>query len=82
MSKPDRLLDVGPAMFGGYRVALMSGLRCDGQALFDTAADVAACAALMGVQVATSDDQVLEACKALGVATTVPPPVRQTSMAL
>lgn len=82
MSKPDRLLDVGVALFGGYRVALMTGLRCDGQALFDTAADVAACAALLGVQVATSDDQVAEACRALGIPTALPPPVRQEAMQL
>jgi len=80
--KPDRLLDVGPALFGGYRVALMTGLRCDGQALFESAQDVAACAALMGIAVLTCDDQVIQACKALNVATAVPPPVRQESMAL
>lgn len=80
--KADRFLDCGPALFSGYRVALMTGLRCDGQALFETANDVAACAALMGMAVLTSDDQVLAACRALGVATAVPPPVRQESMAI
>lgn len=73
MSKNDRFLDCGPALFGGYRVALMTNLRCDGQALFDTAADVAACAALLGVAVLTSDDRVVAACRALGVATALPP---------
>jgi len=80
--KPDRLLDVGPALFGGYRVALMSGLRCDGQALFESASDVAACAALMGIAVLTCDEAIIQACKALGIATALPPPVRQESMAL
>lgn len=82
MSKPDRVLDVGPALFGGYRVALLTGLRCDGQALFETAHDVAACAALMGVTVLTCDGQVADACKALGIATALPPPVRQEAMAI
>jgi len=80
--KLDRYLDVGPALFGGYRVALMTGMRCDGQALMDTAQDVAACAALMGLCVMTEDDQVLASCKALGVATASPPTVRQEALAL
>lgn len=78
-----RCFDVGPALFGGYRVALMTGLRCDGQALFDTAHDVASCARLCGVAVLTEDEAVLQACQALGVATAVPPPpVRQEAMAI
>lgn len=67
--KPDRCFDVGPALFGGYRVALMCGLRCDGQALFDTANDVAACAALLGMPVATCDESIIAACQALGEST-------------
>lgn len=80
MKPPARILDCGPALFGGFRVALLTGLRCDGQALFDTAHDVAAAAALMGLPVLTSDEMVIEACRALGVATAVPPPVRQEAM--
>jgi hypothetical protein len=80
--KAERLLDVGPALFGGYRVALLSGMRCDGQALIETANDVAACAALLGVRVLTSDERIVQACTALGVATALPPPVRQESMAI
>lgn len=72
--KAERLLDVGPALFSGYRVALMTNLRCDGQALFETANDVAAAAALLGVAVLTSDDAIIRACQALGVATALPPP--------
>jgi hypothetical protein len=72
--KPERLFDVGPALFGGFRVALMCGLRCDGQALFETAPDVAAAAALMGVAVLTSDEGIIDACRALGVDTALPPP--------
>lgn len=71
--KPDRVLDCGVALFGGYRVALLCGLRCEGQALFDTAQDVAACAALMGLCVLTSDESVVAACAALGVAVAAPP---------
>lgn len=82
MSTTDRFFDVGPALFGGYRVALMRGLRCEGQALFDTAHDVAAAAALAGLAVLTVDSEIIQACKALNVATAVPPPVRQESMAL
>jgi hypothetical protein len=80
--KPDTYYDVGPALFGGFRVALMRGLRCDGQALFETASDVAAAASLAGVAVLTSDVAIVSACKALGVATALPPPVRQESMAI
>lgn len=81
--KAERLLDVGPALFSGYRVALMTNLRCDGQALFETANDVAAAAALLGVAVLTSDDAIIRACQALGVATALPPPpVRQEAMLL
>lgn len=81
--KAERLFDVGPALLvSGYRVALMTGLRCDGQALFETAHDVAAAAALMGVAVLTSDQSIIDACRALGVATAVPPPVRQEAMAI
>jgi hypothetical protein len=29
----DRFLDAGPALFGGYRVMLLRGARCEGQAL-------------------------------------------------
>lgn len=80
--KAERFFDVGPALFGGFRVALMCGLRCDGQALFDTSHDVAAAAALMGVAVLSSDDAVIAACRALNVVTALPPPVRQESMAI
>jgi len=76
------MLDCGPALFGGYRVALLNGLRCEGQALFETANDVAACAALMGLAVLTSDELVIAACTALGVETALPPPVRQEAMAI
>lgn len=82
MKAADRFLDVGPALFGGWRVALMTGLRCDGQALLDTANDVAACAALLQLPVLTSDETIIASCRALGVATAVPPPVRQEAMAL
>lgn len=83
MSKtPDRFLDVGPALFGGYRVALMCGMRCDGQALIETAPDVAACAALMGVPVLSCDEFIIVACRALGVATAAPALVRQEAMQL
>ena len=81
--KPERLFDVGPALLvSGWRVALMTGLRCDGQALFETAHDVAAAAALMQIAVLTSDESVIAACSALGVATAPPPPVRQEAMAI
>ena len=82
MKAVDRFLDVGPALFGGYRAALMTGLRCEGQALIETAHDVAACAALLGVAVLTCDETIIAACRALGVATAAPPPVRQEAMAL
>jgi hypothetical protein len=83
MKQSDRFLDAGAGLLPGtYRVALMTGLRCDGQALFDTANDVAAAAALLGVVVLTEDDDVLASCKALGVATALPPPVRQAALAL
>ena len=80
--KSERLLDVGPALFGGYRVALFCGLRCEGQALMETANDVAAAAALLGVAVLTNDEAIITACRALGVATALPPPVRQEAMQL
>lgn len=69
----DRVLDIGPALFGGYRVMLLRGSRCEGQALFDTANDAAACAALMQIPVLTSDESVIDACRSLGVATALPP---------
>jgi len=69
-----RMLDCGPALFGGYRVALLVGLRCEGQALFESAPDVAACAALMGLAVLSSDETIIQACMALGVDTALPPP--------
>ena len=79
----DRYFDVGPALLvPGYRVALMTGLRCGGQALFETANDVAAAASLAGLPVLTTDDQVAQACRALGVDTALPPPVRQEAMAI
>lgn len=80
--KPDRLLDCGPALFGGYRVALLCGLRCEGQALMETANDVAAAAALLGVAVLTSDETIIASCRALGIATALPPPIRQEAMEL
>ena len=80
--KAERFLDVGPALFGGFRVALMCGMRCDGQALFESANDVAALAALCHVAVLSSDDAVIAACAKLGIATALPPPVRQESMAI
>lgn len=72
--KADQYYDVGPALFGGYRVALMRGQRCEGQALFETANDVAAAASLAGLAVLTSDEVIVASCKALGVATALPPP--------
>jgi hypothetical protein len=78
----DRYLDIGPALFGGYRVALMRGYVCHGQALFETATDCAACAALMGLPVLSGDAAIVAACRALGVATALPPPVRQEAMQL
>lgn len=78
--KAEAYYDVGPALFGGYRVALMRGQRCDGQAIFECANDVAA--SLAGLAVLTSDDVIIGACKALGVATALPPLVRQESMAI
>lgn len=80
--KAERFLDCGPALFTGYRVALMTGLRCDGQALIESANDVAAAAALMGLAVLTCDEHIIAACRALNVATALPPPVRQESMAI
>lgn len=81
--KADCYYDVAPALLvPGYRVALMRGQRCDGQALFETAADVAAAASLAGLAVLTDDTAVAAACKALGVAVGLPPPVRQESMAI
>lgn len=80
--KPDTYLDVGPALFGGYRVALMVGLRCTGQALIETANDVAAAASLAGLAVLTGGSAIAAACKALGVQTALPPPVRQEAMAI
>jgi hypothetical protein len=81
--KHETYLDVGPALLvPGYRVALMVGWRCAGQAIFDTANDVAAAASLAGLAVLTDDDAVAQACKALGVATALPPPVRQEAMAI
>ena len=65
-------LDVGPGLLAGYRVARVSGSRCEGQLLFDTARDVAAAARLCGLAVLTTDTDVLAACAALGVA--CPPP--------
>jgi len=70
----DRYLDAAPGLLGGYAVVLVCGVVCHGQALFDTAHDVAACAALMGVAVLTSDETLIDACRALGVATALPPP--------
>lgn len=81
--KPEPYFDVGPALLvPGYRVALMSGSYCRGQALFETASDVAAAASLAGLAVLTDDSAVQAACKALGVATALPPPVRQEAMAI
>jgi hypothetical protein len=77
-----RYYDVSAALIGGYCVVLVRGQRCEGQALFETANDVAAAAALAGLAVLTSDAVIIRACKALGVATALPPPVRQESMAL
>lgn len=70
----DRYLDVTPAITGGYAVVLVHGHRCAGQALMDTAHDVAACAALAGLAVLTSDTALTQACRVLGVATALPPP--------
>jgi hypothetical protein len=78
----DRYFDVSPALIGGYAVVLVVGRRCAGQALFDTAHDVAAAAALASLAVLTSDEQLVVACRALGVATALPPSVRQETMAL
>ena len=50
-----------------------------GQALFDTANDVAAAAKLLGHAVLTDDPNVVQACRALGVTTALPPP-RTTSV--
>jgi len=75
MKAADRYFDVGPALLvPGYRVALMVGLRCGGQALFETANDVAAAASLAGLIVLTTDETIIRACKALGVETALPPP--------
>lgn len=80
--KQETYYDAGPALFGGFRVALMVGSYCRGQALFETANDVAAAASLAGLAVLTDDPAVAAACKALGVQTALPPPVRQEAMAI
>ena len=81
--KADCYYDVGPALLvPGYRVALMRGQRCDGQALFESANDVAAAASLAGLAVLADDPAVAAACRALGVVVGLPPPVRQESMAI
>lgn len=81
--KADCYYDVGPALLvPGYRVALMAGQYCRGQALFETANDVAAAASLASLAVLTSDSAVAAACRALRVAVGLPPPVRQESMAI
>lgn len=67
-------LDVGPGMAGGYRVARVSGARCEGQLLFDTANDVAAAARLCQLPVLSADAAVCDACASLGVAILTPPP--------
>ena len=71
---PTAMLDVGPALGGGYRVARIIGPRCEGQLLFDTAGDVAAAARLCGLAVLTSDDAIAAACAALGVVVLPPHP--------
>jgi hypothetical protein len=69
-----RYFDVSAALVGGYCVVLVRGRRVDGQALFETANDVAAAAALASLAVLTSDETIIQACKALNVATALPPP--------
>lgn len=69
----ERYFDVSTALTGGYCVVLVRGRRVEGQALFDTANDIASAAALAGLPVLTSDAAIVQACAALGVATALPP---------
>lgn len=77
MITPRTYLDVGAGLASGYRVARVSGSRCEGQLLFDTANDVAAAARLCGLPVLTGDVAVCDACAALGVLILTPPLARQ-----
>ena len=65
--RPDRYLDVGIGVMGGYRAAQIVGRMVVLQLLFDTASDVAAAAKLADLPVLTSDPPVQIACRTLGV---------------
>lgn len=68
MHRPDSYLDVaGGAIGGGYRVQAVQGRSAQEPIVFDTAADVAAAALLLGVSVLSADLDVRLACQARGV---------------
>lgn len=75
---PAEYLDVGPAIAGGYRVALIRrGHFITAHVLIETACDVAAAARLCGLSVLSSEIEVTQACEQLGVVVLMPPPARQ-----
>lgn len=76
-------LDVGPALLGGWRVCRVTRPgRITAAVLFETAADVAAAAALVGLAVLTDDTEIAEACAAQRVPTLPAPLARQEYMPL
>jgi hypothetical protein len=68
MHRPESYLDVaGGAIGGGYRVQAVQGRSTQAPIVFDTAADVAAAALLLGVSVLSAEADVRQACRTRGV---------------
>lgn len=68
MTLPDAYFDAASAALGGgYRVMYIRAGHQTKQAIFDTAADVAACALFCDAAMLSRDDDIRAACRARGV---------------